>query len=418
MTNQQIIVDNFGSDTNKKQTKIAIFLHCFLLFSWFVSPVISAIPIFLYLYFMKNSRLSLYFYFFLLATIPALINYTKMPSSDLLQYYFMYMNLWTTDFSDFFDNVHSDWFFYIISMGLSRVADGNQQIFVLFWTIATYFIYFITLEVFAKNLESYNKKVVVGIVFYSLLIGLSFSLSGHLVRQFFAVTLLMLAIVLYAKKNKKSYILFLISFLSHISTVIFTFALLIGKIRPQRIGLMIGLLLFGTFILGFYNLLDIVVPLLANQSDVSLIQEVSQKAEIYIDKNDGEIGIRQVAEIILLSFFAGYLYFKNSSSYIKIFLLFYFVLIAILMATRNNNLLLLRYSFYFDFFANFLLIIFFTKYWNIFIVRLFFYALIFTAPIRLFGIINEGFWKYIDNSYLIILETVVDFLHFHPNGLL
>ncbi len=418
ITNKKSSLVTLDHSNTTKTKVIILILHTFLLFSWSVSPVLSAVPIFLYLYFMKYSRISMYIYFFLLATIPALINYTKMPTSDLLIYYSTYIQLWQNDVSMFTEIIHTDWFFYIISMGLSKVSDGNQQLFVLFWNIAIYFIYFIALDFFSRYLEKYNKKVVVGIVFYSLLIGLSFNLSGHLVRQFFAITLLMLAIVLYEKNNIKSYLIFLLSFTSHFSTIIFVIGLFMQKINSQRIKFVVGLLLLGTFILGFYNLLDFIAPLFGKHSDVSLIQEVSQKAELYIDQNDGEIGIRQVVGIVSLSLFAGYLYLKNSTDYLKRFLLFYFVLIVILMATRNNNLLLLRYSFYFDFFANFLLIIFFTKYWNFLFSRLIFYVLIITAPIRFLRIINEGLWKYIENSNAIIFETVTNFLHFHPNGLL
>jgi EpsG family len=382
-------------------------------FTWFVSPILSTLPIVAYLYFVRITKYELYFYFVLLAAIPGLINYTKTPLSDLLIYYDTYNELWLNDLGNITKTVNADFFFYYISAILAKISGGQQQLFVLFWSTVTYFSYFLALSLFARSLSNYRKKILVGIVFYSVFFGLNFSLSGHLVRQFAAVALLMYAIVLYSLEKRRYQLIFVLAVLSHFSTLIFVLGFYLGKINKTKCSWILSILFGCSLLIGFFNLLDLIAPLFGNSKEFFLLQEVSNKATFYVNKMDGEVSLRELLGMILLTALAFNIYIKDNSLGLKRFTIFFFLLIIFLVLMRGNDLLLLRYSYYVDFFASFILLLWFSKYWRYFCVKLIFFLIVITAPIRFIRLISEGPWDYIDNSSAILLNTVHGFLDFH-----
>ncbi len=355
------------------------------------------------------------FCFFLLAIIPGLINFTKTPISDLLIYYNTYNELYYKNISQITDVVRADYLFYFISSLLAHITNDQEQIFVLFWSSLTYFIYFIALRSFAISLPNYNKKILIGFVFYSLCIGLSFNLSGHLVRQYVAAALLCYATVLYCK-SKKIYILCALSaILTHFSAIALAPGLFFAKLNITKKRTFLITVLFISFLIGIFDIIDFIAPLTGYSQSFYALQEISHKLAVYTnDKLDGQISFREVIAIILTTILAFYLYSKSVSKLTSRFILMYIFLVMVLLITRNNDLILYRFSYYYDFFAIIILMIFITNYWHRPIIRILFYVLVLTAPIRFMRIISGDTWVYIDNSYQIIFNTLFSFLHFTP----
>lgn len=395
-------------------TILRILVCLFLTIIWFFSPILSCLFIVSYLYFVRVSKYDMLFCFLLLATIPALVNYTKTPISDLLIYYETYNELWTTDLSNMTNIVKADFLFYLVSAILAKISEGQQQLFVFFWSTLTYFTYFLALRLYALSLDKFNKKVLVGIVFYSLCFGISFNLSGHLVRQFFAASLLSYAIVLYSISNRRYLIVTICAILSHFSALIFVAGFALGKAKRSKLTLTILILLAISIVIGTYNLLDLALPLLGSSKELYILQEVSRKAIVYANDMDAEVTLREWLIMIFFTLLACKLYASSLSDNIRKFITMYFFLIIVLVLTRNNNLLLLRFSYYFDFFASFILLISFSQYWQQTYIRLIFYLLVLAAPFRFIRIISGDSWTYIDNSAGIILNTVISFFSYHP----
>ena len=86
----------------------------------------------------KRSNINIIF--ILIATMLALINYTREPTSDLENYYSIFELLKGKDYAEFFSFVRIDYLFYFISMLIVKVFN-TVQVTMLFWTFISYFIY-------------------------------------------------------------------------------------------------------------------------------------------------------------------------------------------------------------------------------------------------------------------------------------
>ena len=413
---RHFFAEAFGlnADLRVVNTVLRLVVLFMLTATWFFSPIFSTLPVIAYLYFVRVSKYEILFYFFLLSTVPGLINYTKTPLSDLYIYYQTYNELWSKDLVNLTDTVTADFFFYLVSAILAKISGGQQQLFVLFWSTTTYFTYFLTLRLAVQRAPDYNKKILIGVVFYSLCIGLSFSLSGHLVRQFAAVSLLLYSVILYSHNERSYWFFFGLAVLSHFSTAIFVLYFFIGKMDKKNRTTIVIILFVISLIVGTFNLLNLLAPLVGSSNDLFLLHEISQKAAFYAEKMDGEVRTRELVGILLCSMLALKLYVYSKSRVIEKFLISYFLLIIILLFTRGNDLLLLRYSFYYDLFAGFVLLFFASEHWELFYVRSFFYIIVLTAPIRFMRVISDGAWTYIDNSHTIVFNSVISFLSYHP----
>jgi hypothetical protein len=71
-----------------------LLFHTMLIVFWLFFPILSVLPISIYLITTRISKFNLYFYLVLLALIPALINSTKIPISDLRNYYSAFDDLY------------------------------------------------------------------------------------------------------------------------------------------------------------------------------------------------------------------------------------------------------------------------------------------------------------------------------------
>lgn len=409
----QRIIDN-GKSAFSLITILRLITCLFLTFTWTLSPILSTLFIIAYLYFVNVSKYEMIFCFFLLASAPGLVNYTKTPISDLLQYYQTYNELWSHSILQFTEVVKADFLFYFISAVLAKISGGQQQLFVLFWSTATYFTYFLALRLYAVSLPNYNKNVLVGLVFYSLCVGISINLSGHLVRQFFAASLLIYALVLYSLSKKRYIIFFICSVLSHFTALLFMIGFVFGRIKTSKLATVFISLFVCSFIIGNFNLFDLAAPFMGATKSFFLLQEVSEKVLFYTNKMDGEVGLREWVEMAFTTVIACKLYISLKSTPLLRFLSMYFFLIIILLSTRGNNLLLLRYSYYFDFFSGIILLVLFSNYWQYKLIKIAFYALVITAPMRFMRILSGDTWTFINNSSDIIFNTVVNFLVYTP----
>jgi len=402
-----------SSENHEQLTKLRLYCCFALTLLWLSFPIFSIIPIVIYITIMPTSKSELNYYFFLLALVPGLINYTKLPAEDLLIYNRTYRELYSVRLMDFYTVISADYFFYFISAAISKIFDGREQYFVLFWTTISYYVYFLTLHLCARSMAKYDKRILIGTVVYSLFIGLSFTLSGHLIRQFAAASFLVYAIVLFSLQNRNFVTILAISIFCHFSAMIFIFGFIFNKISKRTLIVLLISLMTASLLIGQFNILELIAPALGRVGTSFFMQEIAEKSAIYTNEMAGEVRMRELISIVFFTCLGIYLYRHSAERIIKKFMIFYFLLFLILLFTRNNEMLLLRYSYYVDFFAGFLILFAFIEYWDRFYIKIIFLILITTAPIRFFGVLSGHLYDYIDNSPTIVLNNVFDFLSYH-----
>lgn len=393
-------------------------VHLALLIIWFFFPILSTIPICLFIAHVNLSERVIKSYLFLLALVPAVINYTRVAESDLEVYYSVFTRFNANDLASVFDYSAIDLFFYYTTFFVAKLANGYTPIFSLFWSTFTYFTISIALFEFNKVLSPGKKSAVIAIIFYTIFVGIEFSLADHLVRQYVALSLSMLAIAKLCQ-GKKSYIIyFVLAFMSHYSTIVFLPLILISLLKKKTATILMISLAVLFFLVGRTNLLDY-LPLSQSDSQSAAVATIVDKASVYANFEFESLSTRRIIEESLYVLICVYLFFKinatkdgsksgtDNKGVYRFFVIFISFAIYILLI-RNNNLLLLRYFFYFYFLSTFLLLILFRgKNYFAFLFMLF---AVVTTPYRFLTSIVTGGFKYIDNSYSIVLISVPQFL--------
>lgn len=283
----------------KKQVALTYFgVNLFLIFLWMLSPVASIFAISLFLAHFGTTRNVCYFYFFLIATVPALINVTKIPVTDLEMYNDTFREFWNAGFEQVSKTILLDPFFYYTSFFLVKLSQGNLHFLVFFWTVFMYFIFFVALYEFDKLFFSSNRWKLIAVLFFSVFIGIDFQLSGHLLRQCNALSLMMLGLVLFSKRKKSYLVFFLLAILTHFSTIIFIPIIVITRLKKIfLIPVIFGLLIVG-YMLASMNILE-VVNRAGGLGGNAVIQAVSDRAQMYEEKDDGSVSVRLWIEIVI-----------------------------------------------------------------------------------------------------------------------
>ena len=381
-----------------------IFVPVLLLLIWYLMPIVSVVPILLYLAFLKPPKVIEISLLFLVASVFGLINFTKAPESDLLNYYSTLHNFLNHNIFSFRLVEANDPAFYFITAIISHLTNASGPVFILFWTTVTYFVVFVAVIKLSK-LVNLKRYFAFGIIGYVAFLGYSIGLSGHLVRQYAAMSFLLLSFVVALSRDKRSYFLFLISFLLHHSILIFFPVIYFANLKFVKLNkfYIYSLILISiSVVIGIINLFSIIshVTLI----NLEFLNYISSKSIIYIDVSDGSLGIWSVIEMLLYSFIFLFVFlFRKDQLNLKMlfFLIFFWSLIIV---TRSTDLLLLRY-FMFGFGVTSLALVIIARSHHSFI-KIFVLLLIFSAIPRFFMRIKNSNWTFISNDFEIIFYSV------------
>lgn len=386
----------------------AIVASFVLAFFWWMAPVITILPILLYLALARSPKFIENFLLILIASTFGLINYTKLPESDLLNYYNLIEYFRSYRISDF-DQTHLlDSAFYIPTIILAHITDASGPIFILFWTSITYYMAFIALMKFA-NLVNLKRFIALAIIGHVAFVGYNFGLSGHIVRQYAAMSFLLFSFVVALSGDKRAYIFLFIASLLHHSALIFfpiIYFSILDRVSIKKFFIYAAPILLFSFLLGATNLFQYLS--LLNFEGLDILNKMASKSIEYIDKDDGDISLRVLVEFLLITTFVVFVFHKNPSQIgIKfLFLLFFFWVLMIL--TRSTDLLLLRYFFYgFGFFSLALIYIAKTK---SFIIYSYLILIVFTSLPRFLRAMEYSDFTYIFNDINIIFTSVSGFI--------
>ncbi|MHB9954120.1 hypothetical protein [Vibrio campbellii] len=282
-----------------------------------------------------DSNLKRFLGCFLIGAFFSIINLIKIPESDMLIYIEALNEIFKISFYDVFNfsfvSLRSSEFVFNIYLYILSNIDLTGFLFSL---LSVFIIYFnLGLTVF--NL-SYKKDIdFLVIVFSFFLCFVTFSLSGHLVRQYLAVSFILLGVSYIAVNKNRACLFSSLSMFIHnslIPFVLFYPLIYAGTVR------------YGWKIVTFLSLLFSFVA----SSFVFLIKPYM---EIGFVKDDGAIPIVLIIFDASVFFLFSFFVMKKECFYVnavKIFPLF-IMTASVLIITKDVPLLFLRFYFLVDF---------------------------------------------------------------------
>ena len=380
---------------------MSLFFILTLLF--LISPVSCAIISFMLFFKYKNNFRYQILCLIFISLFLGLINSLKVLEGDLINY------------SNFFNTVPEfnllaytlvtgkEIVFNLFNYIIYYLTVGNFSIYVIIFTLISYFLLSISILRMHKALKWSNNSLLlsIGVAF---LFPTLFSLSAHLVRQFLAASLICVFLVEYIFYHKKKYLMTLAAVLIHTSSIFFIIGFIpffkrtISLLNILKILLFLGLPL--SIIFYFSNAL---ISLFGSIPFLSYLINRAVVTDQYVQFNN--LGIANFVILffnVLITYIAAFS--TKTSTKISLFPLFFinFFLMIFIIINFNNTEIALRFSFYAYFlipFSCYFIMNFFSKINSLIIVlpilcilvALFIYNLYF------------GRWTYINTEKLFLL---------------
>jgi hypothetical protein len=119
-----------------------------------------------------------------------LLNITKTPVSDMAVYMEWYAAAAELSFLDYLGLFSREYLFYSWTYLISYVSSGSEPFYIFCSTVVPYFFFLVSIARLGKHF-ALSPKAVALILLLFVFFGPLFSLSAHLMRQFFAATLVL-----------------------------------------------------------------------------------------------------------------------------------------------------------------------------------------------------------------------------------
>jgi hypothetical protein len=169
------------------------------------------------------------------------------------------------------------------------------------------------------------------------------------------------------------------------------------------------------YIVSTLNILEVFNGLNLNPSN-PLFASITDRAQMYQEKDDGGITVRLMIEMLLYLLVAIYVLIraeklferKETAIAARRFLAIYMCFSIFVALIKNNLLLSLRYFFYLYHLSAFAIFTFSRV--RSYVIFVFVLLLILTAPIRYFKGLEASAFIYIDNTINLMSYNVFDFL--------
>lgn len=311
-----------------------------------VFPLLSLLLMLLYVTVLNNKISKLFL--IVILVLFAIVNSSKVFENDIVWYYDHY--LWIEKFG--FDNYYGNTISGVISKNTEPVVysifyiigffiGDNKIAFICFFSIFIYFIIIVAILNILKYFDLNKKYLAVG-VFFVLNLGFTFTLSVHLLRQFLAQAIIILALSLYLNGKKISPIILAIcAILTHNSSILIISLIILSiTISKYRKSLRYSIFIISCILIYFISKILIGTQLLSRDG--------------YVNKDDGSISI-YVYIMDVLIFIGSLLLFyflKNKNEKLIFFRNFIFQLTLfysiVLFVFFEISLIFLRFGFYFE----------------------------------------------------------------------
>lgn len=171
---------------------------------------------------------------FVLAILGAaylgLINTTKIPDSDLAVYLDWYALAQDLNLIEYLGLFTREPLYYAWMYLVSKVSNGNEAAFTFFSTVVTYTLILHNVARISRHFALSNRVTVLLLVTF-IFFGPLFSLSAHLMRQFFAAALVLTFYTAWIVTGKRQWWILIGALFVHYSAVLF---ILFAAIKMPR----------------------------------------------------------------------------------------------------------------------------------------------------------------------------------------
>ncbi len=273
----------------------------------------------------------------------------KIPEGDLKTYISIYKQAASNNYLSFLLIEKKDSLFYSITYYIYYISSGSSQFFIFFWYFFVQMNISIAIWKISKEFKILNSIILCSIALLFLIPEI-YSLIGHIIRQFAALAVVLLAMSFYITKasNLKVFLILLVASFLHFSAMIFILLFLLSMYLEKKSNLVIVLLILITFLISFFNW----PKYLSGHAEMfsSLVQLnyiLSRLDSDLLRDNNGLLTWKSYLLIIFNIIVAYYYHLKvkkNSSS--RKLLSFYLSLFLIVLLVSRIPLLYLRFSFY------------------------------------------------------------------------
>ena len=225
----------------------------FSLLFFIVQPFFSFFFIFLYGLYIKRITIDfLYFFIFLGACFLSLINVTKLPESDLLNYIEAYEVAKTMPLTEFLILNTREPLYYSLVYFLSHFLNFDQTFFVFLSTFLPYIVFLLALAKLSYFLKL-DLNLTVALIAFIIFFPQLFSISAHILRQFTASSIVIYILVSLQISGKRRPLLALSAFFIHFSS-----ALIIGLSYIKKTRMLTNSLTYFLYLLFFIISIQII----------------------------------------------------------------------------------------------------------------------------------------------------------------
>jgi len=353
-----------------------------------------------------------------LAFLLAIFNVSKAPESDLLNYIDFFYYVEKQDFLSLFNSaylsIRPTEFVFTIYVWFLTVCFDSALYFTLMSTALIYGLVFYGVYVLINHHTLLNhvsqhkvrERLLIIISFFFIAFAfITFSLSGHLIRQYLALAVFFLGLCYQSTSRPKvGSLFFLMAIFVHNSVIVlvalYYSALVTSKlIKRLRGSSQVAL------VLSFILLIELLLIL-------SLKSYAESQFPIAFLLNDGSIPLSLVIiDVVLFCSFLAVLYVgKNRMLYLSSLIIFILMYTVFLAATYDIALISLRYYFLMDFLRCFLFvfIVFLIRPYIIKKVVMIFSVGLVVLPLLIFGARYEKSpWVYYHSASDLISVSVV-----------
>lgn len=340
-----------------------------------------------------------------------LVNGTKILESDLSTYHHYFKQANGMNLLAYLVEQKNDGFFYGFWFILNRLTNSNFGLTLVVTTAISYFFYFKSIIVYfkEKGRSQYDIlfAILLGFLFFEI-----FSISAHLIRQFFAFSLMLYFVVNYILYKKKYWLVLVASVFSHSMMLVFVPLLFIPFFR-KKIHVLKILLGAGIYLLfvALYRPLALYIVEHSQNENLLIYALRRTSAENIVSTGINEVPLTMlifnaiVAMVIILEIYG---LNRKKALHFKNIILFFCLLV--LLTSASHPLLSLRFGYFAYSFSVFILPqIFSAKYFSsngAHIVRI---ALVFVLAFRFFYKIEHGIWEYLPLNNM-VFYTMFNYL--------
>lgn len=187
----------------------------------------------------------------------ALINVTKLPESDLAVYLQSFDDAKSLSLGAFLLLYAREPLYYVSLYGLASVSGLDGRTYVFLSTFIPYLVFGTAVLRMGVAMQI-NRRALLSLLVFLLFFGQLFSLSGHLLRQFLASSLVMLFLSAYAVAGRRRLGLGLLGMMVHYSSM--PLILLSFLKAPKRYSASVTLLLQTLILMALYAIAVYVAP--------------------------------------------------------------------------------------------------------------------------------------------------------------